>query len=116
MSLHKTKTHLKKEKKEEEVFFIAISYASYLLSVHDVVTCHRRGYGYIHICTQYLIKWMWQTLKKDSEDLNWTTMLIFMSGLWLFCHISSHSVSIKKIIYQQINKNHPKHYPCHISN
>ena len=66
MSLHK---QIKEKKKS---FFIAISYASYLLSVHNVIACHQQAYGYIHICTQFPIKWMWRTLK-DGKDLDWTT-------------------------------------------
>lgn len=83
--------------------------------MHDVITCHQRGYGYIHICTQYLIKWTWQTLK-DGEDLNWTTMLIFHVRTLAFCHISSHSVhqyeNLKTKTYQQINKTIPNIFPA----
>lgn len=109
----KLKYILKKKK-----ILIAFSYASYLLSVHDVITCHQRGYGYIHICTQYLIKGTWQTLK-DGEDLNWTTALIFHVRTLACCHVSSHSVhqyetlkTKQKKTYQQINKTIPNIFPA----
>lgn len=38
MSLHKTQKYILKN-----VYFIAISYASYLLSVHHVIASHERG-------------------------------------------------------------------------
>lgn len=55
-----TQKHKKilKKKKKKTVFFIAILYASYLLRLNDAIVCHKRGSGYIQICTLYLIKQM----------------------------------------------------------
>lgn len=94
---------------KKQYFFIAISYASYLLSVHDVIACHQRGYGYIHICTRYLIKWMRQPLNLMSERWwrltelrRWFSFHCQDSGL---SHLISQCSSIWNKNYQQINKN-----------
>lgn len=80
-----TKIDLKKHKKN-----IAISYASYLLT--DVIVCHQKGYGYIHICTQYLIEWMRQTLNLTSKRWWRLGRNYNINVITLARHISSHSV------------------------
>lgn len=135
MSLHKTQKYILK--KHKTVFFsIAISHASYLLSVRDVISCHQRGgrgwgggmlwlHPYLHLisysvnATTATTPLLPKRKKKQTSETWWRLGLNYahFQVKTLARHISSHSVHQYEIKnYQQINKkqNHPKHYPCHI--